>query len=240
MTTLRPTTRGLDRRNDDIIACTRCERLIQHCARVAREKRKAYRDESYWGRPVPSFGDPFARLIIVGLAPAAHGANRTGRMFTGDRSGDWLYRALHKAGFASQRESRHAHDRLQLRGAWISAAAHCAPPDNRPTREELRNCNEYLSDELRVALGHGRAVVVSLGGIAFDSTLATLRDQGVPIPRPKPKFTHLAEYDLGGLCTLIGSYHPSQQNTHTGRLTEDMLDAVFHRAQTLVAQFSKR
>lgn len=183
---------------------------------------------------MPSFGDPNARLLVVGLAPAAHGANRTGRMFTGDRSGDWLFRALHRAGFASSDRSGDRTDGLILDGAWITAAAHCAPPDNRPSTTELENCRDYLATELATALDYGSPVVVALGGIAFDATLRVLRDLGVALPSPRPKFGHLAEHFLDGTCRLLGSYHPSQQNTHTGRLTETMLDAVFSRARSLL------
>ena len=212
-----------------IIACELCPRLRKHCLKVAKEKRAAFASETYWGKPIPSWGDPRARLLIVGLAPAAHGANRTGRMFTGDRSGDWLYRAMHKAGFATQPTSTHAKDGLELRDAWITASAHCAPPDNKPLPGELGNCERYLREEL--ALMSQAEVYLVLGGIAL-SALWPLLGEG----QKKPKFGHLAEQKLGNGRTLLMSYHPSQQNTFTGRLTEPMFDAVFTRARKLLAR----
>jgi uracil-DNA glycosylase family 4 len=181
---------------------------------------------------VPSFGDPRARLLVVGLAPAAHGANRTGRMFTGDRSGEWLYRALHRAGFANQPESTRPGDGLALADCWITAAVHCAPPDNKPSPEESRACRPYLLRELRL-LGDRLRVVVGLGKIAFDAAASAIGDAGLAEVARRPAFGHGAEHRLGGV-TLLGSYHPSQQNTFTGRLTEPMLDAVFARAAALV------
>ncbi len=193
-------------------------------------RRRAYRDWEYWGKPVPSFGDPRARLLIVGLAPGAHGANRTGRMFTGDRSGDYLYRALHAAGFASQPESRSREDGLRLNGAWISATAHCAPPGNKPTPGELRNCRGYLERELELMTSV--RVVVALGRIAFDAYLAILKSQGRIESRAAFPFGHNVRQETGPLHPiLIGSYHPSQQNTQTGRLTDAMLLEVFVRAR---------
>ncbi len=190
---------------------------------------------------MPSFGDFDAGLVIVGLAPAAHGANRTGRMFTGDRSGEWLYRALHKSGFANQPDSTHGDDGLALSGAYITAAAHCAPPDNKPTTAELSECSHYLATELdyflaRVSAKEEPLVLLALGGIAFSSVLGYLRGASVPTPTPKPRFSHLAEVGLSPQLTLLASYHPSQQNTQTGRLTEPMFDAVFERARTLLEQ----
>jgi uracil-DNA glycosylase family 4 len=224
-----PTLDALERR---VVACALCPRLVEWRERVAREKVRRFADEDYWGRAVPSFGDPAARLLVVGLAPAAHGANRTGRMFTGDRSGEWLYRALHRAGFASRPESRHRGDGLALSDCWITAAVHCAPPDNKPLPDESRACRPYLLRELEL-LGDLR-VVVGLGRIAFDAAAAAIRDVGLAeVPR-KLAFGHGAEHRLGRV-TLLGSYHPSQQNTFTGRLTEPMLDAVFARAAALVA-----
>ncbi len=214
-----------------IVGCTLCPRLVEWRERVAREKVRRFAGDDYWGRPVPSFGDPIARLLVVGLAPAAHGANRTGRMFTGDRSGEWLYRALHRAGFASQAESVGRDDGLELTDCWISAAVHCAPPDNKPLPEESRNCRPYLLDELELLAG--ARVIVGLGKIAFDAAATALRDAGLAEVARKPVFGHGAEQVLGPY-TLIGSYHPSQQNTFTGRLTEPMLDAVFSRAAALV------
>lgn len=210
--------------NEDIVACERCPRLIRHCREVAAIKRRAYLAWDYWGKPVPSFGDPSARLLILGLAPAAHGANRTGRMFTGDRSGDFLYRALHRAGFASQPESRAAGDGLQLRDVWITAAAHCAPPDNKPLPEELRTCRRFLDREL-AALEHLKLVVV-LGKIAMDAYLAA---RGIK----RVRFGHNVLYP-NLEPPLLCSYHPSQQNTSTGRLTEAMLDDVFGRAREII------
>ena len=217
--------------NREIAACTRCTRLVAHCRQVAEVKRKAYADWTYWGKPVPSFGDPAARLLIIGLAPGAHGANRTGRMFTGDKSGDFLYRALHRAGFASQPESTSSHDGLQLRDAWITAAAHCAPPDNKPTPEELRNCRPFLDREL--ALLANIQVVVTLGRIATDAWLAIQRDRdAISTPAAYP-FGHNVLHDSLSPA-LLCSYHPSQQNTSTGRLTQSMLDDVFLRAARIL------
>lgn len=210
-----------------IIACERCPRLRKHCLKIAKEKKAAYKEQAYWGKPVPSFGDPRARLLILGLAPAAHGANRTGRMFTGDRSGEWLYRALHKAGFASQPSSTHASDGLELRDAWITASAHCAPPDNKPLPKELANCEEYLVEEL-AAMGQARIYLV-LGGIALNALWPLLGET-----QKKPKFSHGGELRLASGRTLLMSYHPSQQNTFTGRLTEPMFDGIFARARGIL------
>lgn len=211
----------------EIIACNRCPRLRTHCKKVAREKRAAYLADTYWGKPVPSWGDPRARLMIIGLAPAAHGANRTGRMFTGDRSGDWLYRALHKAGFANQATASRADDGLKLRDTWISATAHCAPPDNKPTPEEIGNCADYLVRELAVM--KQAKVYLALGQIA----LAAFWPK-IGAGKARPKFGHGVEVPLEGGRTLLLSYHPSQQNTFTGRLTEPMFDRIFSRARELV------
>jgi uracil-DNA glycosylase family 4 len=210
----------------EIVACVRCPRLIAHGREVARVKRRAYRDEEYWGRPVPSFGDPAAKLLIVGLAPGAHGANRTGRMFTGDSSGDFLYRALHQTGFASQPHSTHRKDGLELRSVWITASAHCAPPDNKPSPDELRACRPYLEREL-AALRNLRCVV-ALGRIAFDAYTGVA---GLD----RLAFSHGAEYSTDGPA-LLASYHPSRQNTQTGRLTEPMFRAVFERARVIVEE----
>lgn len=224
---------GLDVLCEEIIHCERCPRLREHCRAVARVKRRAYLDWDYWGKPVPAFGDPEARLLILGLAPGAHGANRTGRMFTGDSSGDYLYRALHQTGFASQPTSRAADDGLVLKDAYITASARCAPPNNKPTREELLTCRDYFVREL--GLLEKVEVVVVLGRIAFDTYLAVLRHQGRLAARVKPIFAHDAVHYLGdGLPSLITSYHPSQQNTSTGRLTDIMLTAVFERARELL------
>lgn len=210
----------------DIVRCERCPRLREWCRHVALVRRRAYRDEEYWGRPVPGFGDPEAEVYIVGLAPAAHGANRTGRLFTGDRSGDWLFRALWEAGFANQPESRRPGDGLALRRAWIGASVRCAPPANRPLPEEMAACREYLQRELRL-LRRVR-VVVALGRIAHENYLAAagLRKRNFP-------FAHGSEHDTGNV-TLLDSYHPSQQNTQTGRLTRRMLAAVFERARRII------
>jgi len=214
-----------------IIACGRCPRLVAHRERVAREKVKRYRDQEYWGKPIPSFGDPQARLLIIGLAPAAHGGNRTGRIFTGDRSGDWLYGALYEAGFANQPTSLHKNDGLVLRDCYITAAVHCAPPDNKPTPEEFSACRPYLLQEL--TLLRRVRVVVALGQIAFTSYLSARRELGLPLSSPLPRFGHGVTAFLGDV-TLIGSYHPSQQNTFTGRLTREMFASVFQRAKTLL------
>jgi len=215
--------------NRRIISCDLCPRLRAYCGRVAAEKRRAHRDETYWGRPVPGLGDPLAQLLIVGLAPGAHGANRTGRIFTGDSSGDFLFRALHRAGFANQPGSRSRDDGLVLTGAYISAAARCAPPANKPTREELDNCRPYLAAELG-ALPEVE-VIVALGRIALDAVLIVLGDLGAAV-RPHPPFAHARACSFGGgLPTVITSYHPSRQNTNTGRLTEPMFDEVFRLAR---------
>lgn len=215
-----------------IIACRRCPRLVAHRELVARAKRRQFRDEQYWGRPLPGFGDPAARLLVVGLAPAAHGGNRTGRMFTGDQSGDWLFRALHDAGFANQARSDRRDDGLVLRDAYVTAAARCAPPDNKPTIGELAMCRPYLVRE-RVLLRNVR-VVVALGRIAFAAVLATDRLHGVTLPKPLPRFGHDAVAAVGDV-TVVASYHPSRQNTQSGKLTREMLDAVFSRARAVIA-----
>jgi uracil-DNA glycosylase family 4 len=212
-----------------IVACRACPRLVAWREQVAREKRAAYRDETYWGRPVPGFGDPKARVLLVGLAPGAHGANRTGRVFTGAHTGDWLFAALHRAGFANQPTSRHRDDGLRLRDCYIGACVRCAPPDNRPTPEERDRCMPYLVEEVRL-LSRVR-VIVCLGGFAWDGVLRAVRSLGVD-PGRKPRFGHGAEAAVGPY-TLLGCYHPSQQNTFTGRLTEAMMDAVLARAAAL-------
>jgi uracil-DNA glycosylase family 4 len=217
---------------DRVVACRRCPRLVAWREQVAREKRAAYRNEEYWGRPVPSFGDPRARVVVCGLAPAAHGGNRTGRVFTGDRSGDWLFGALHRAGFANQSTSTHRGDGLRLRDCYITACVHCAPPANRPTIEERDTCLEYLAEELPL-LRRAR-VLVCLGSFAWEGVLRVLRSLESSLPR-KPRFGHGAEAVVGRY-TLLGCYHPSQQNTFTGRLTEAMLDDVFRRAATLAVR----
>ncbi|HEX6582218.1 MAG TPA: uracil-DNA glycosylase [Thermoleophilaceae bacterium] len=194
---------------------------------MAREKRAAFADEDYWGRPVPGFGDPDARVFVLGLAPAAHGGNRTGRVFTGDRSGDWLFASMYRTGFANQPESRHAGDGLELRDAWIAAAVRCAPPANKPLPQERDNCLPYAAEELRLIQP---VVIVCLGKFAWDAACVLA---GI---RPRPAFGHLAEHRTEGGPVLLGSYHPSQQNTFTGKLTEPMLDAVFEDAGTIAGQ----
>lgn len=218
----------------EVVACRRCPRLVEWREQVAREKVKRFADADYWGKPIPSLGDPSARLLIVGLAPAAHGANRTGRMFTGDRSGDWLYRALHKAGFANQPTAEHRRDGLRLHDCLITASCRCAPPQNKPTREEMLNCRPFLLRE--VALLRNLRLVVALGKIAFDTTLATFAEVHSRRYAPKPRFAHGAEFPLIDEIVLIASFHPSQQNTFTGRLTEPMFNAIFRRAQRLLAK----
>lgn len=224
--------RALAELNRTLIACELCPRLRAHCESVALEKRRAYREETYWGRPVPSFGDPRARLLIVGLAPAAHGANRTGRMFTGDSSGEWLYEALHRFGFASAPQSVGLDDGLELTDCWITAAAHCAPPDNKPTPVELEVCGRWLEREL--ALLARVQVVITLGHIAHERWLKASARWARMEPRERPVFAHARETALGGGITLIASYHPSRQNTNTGRLTHEMWHAVFGRAREIL------
>ena len=217
---------SLKRLHDDICACRTCPRLVQWREQVAVDKRASFRDEEYWGRPVPGFGDPAAALWVVGLAPAAHGANRTGRMFTGDRSGDWLYRAMHRAGFANQATSTDRNDGLTLDGAWVSAAVRCAPPDNKPTNEERDACVPFLSRERELLAGV--RCIVALGSFAL---AAVAREYGI---RPRPRFGHGVEAAApGGGLTVLCSFHPSQQNTFTGKLTEPMLDSVFSRAREI-------
>jgi uracil-DNA glycosylase family 4 len=212
---------GLERR---ITRCRKCPRLVAWREQVAKEKRAAFRDETYWGRPVPGFGDPEAAVFVLGLAPAAHGGNRTGRVFTGDRSGDWLFGSLHRTGFANQPTSVHRDDGLRLDGAWIAAAVRCAPPANRPLPAERDNCLPYAAKELELIRP---GVIVCLGGYAWDAACRLLD------LRPKPRFGHGAEHAVEGGPVLLGTYHPSQQNTFTGKLTEPMLDAVLLRAAAL-------
>ncbi len=211
----------------DVVRCRACPRLVEWREHVAREKRAAFADETYWGRPVPGFGDPRAGIVVVGLAPAAHGANRTGRMFTGDRSGDWLFAAMHRAGLASQPTSTHVGDGLTLHGAWVTSPVKCAPPANRPTPAERDTCAPYLAEEIRLL---DPRVYVALGGFGWDAVCAHVGWEG-----RKPRFGHGAEAVLADGRTLLGSYHVSQQNTFTGRLTEEMLDAVFARAKHILA-----
>jgi uracil-DNA glycosylase len=223
----------LETLNKQIVGCALCPRLINYCREVARVKRKAYRDQEYWGRPVPPFGDPEAKLLIVGLAPGAHGANRTGRVFTGDRSGELLYRVLYKTGFANQAESTSRDDGLRLIGARVTAVVRCAPPDNKPLPVEIHTCRPYLERELDLI--PTVQVVVALGKIAFDGYLSILKDRGVIPSRAPFRFEHNAAYRIGpGQPLLISSYHPSQQNTSTGKLTEKMLTDVFRRARRAI------
>jgi uracil-DNA glycosylase family 4 len=218
--------------DEAIVQCRACPRLVQWREQVAVAKRAAYSDQQYWGAPVPGFGSLRPDILIVGLAPGAHGANRTGRMFTGDRSGDWLFGSLHRVGLARQPHSVSRSDGQGLARVRITAAVHCAPPDNKPTTVEQATCSAWLRQELDLLLP-GLAVVIALGGIAWKAALGALQAAGCQVPRPRPAFGHAAQAELsiaGCQVTLIGSYHPSQQNTFTGRLTEPMLDAVFERA----------
>jgi uracil-DNA glycosylase len=235
-----PRTISLRDVHEAIVSCERCPRLRTYCAEIARTKRKAFRDEVYWGKPVPGFGDPRARVLLIALAPAAHGANRTGRVFTGDGpggSGDFLMAALHRAGFANIPTSRHPGDGLQLRDAFIAAAARCAPPDNKPTPEEVANCRPHLDAEL-AALPRVR-VVVGLGKIAFDAYLQLLKQRGVAL-RPRPAFGHGIRHELPNGQTLIGCYHPSRQNTNTGKLTARMMDEVFGKLSDTLPKTTRR
>jgi len=217
-----------------IIRCRKCPRLVAWRERVAAEKVRRYQAEEYWGRPVPALGEPGASLVVVGLAPAAHGANRTGRLFTGDRSGQWLFEALHRFGFASQPTSVRREDGLRLKGCVISAALRCAPPGNKPLPEELDRCRPYLRREL--ALLQRKLVIVALGRIAFLEVLKAWRENGGGLPGGRtPAFSHAGEWQLPGGVGLIASYHPSQQNTQTGRLTRPMFHAVFLRARRLLS-----
>ncbi len=209
--------------DNQIINCRLCPRLIAHCSEMARKRRRAFQDWEYWGGPVPNFGKQRARLLIVGLAPAAHGANRTGRMFTGDRSGDWLYRALHRAGFANQADATSRSDGLTLQDCMITAICHCAPPENKPSRDELENCRPWLQASFDATRP---VVVLTLGQMAWKEAVGELRRRGWWEGK-MPKFGHGALVELSGGRWLLGSYHPSQQNTFTGRLTEDMLDTIF-------------
>ena len=215
--------------NQQITDCRACSRLVTYRTAIAQTKRRQFMDWTYWGRPVPGFGDPHGRLYVLGLAPAAHGGNRTGRVFTGDRSGDWLYEALHRYGFANQPSSTHRDDGLALSDCYIGATVRCAPPDNKPSPDEFEHCRRFLRDELKL-LTQTRVVIV-LGKIAFDHYLKTCRAGGLTIPSPTPKFGHGVAYRLPWDMLLLGSYHPSQQNTFTGKLTRPMFHSVFARAR---------
>ena len=223
---------GLGELEREIISCRLCPRLVAWREEVARVKRASFASEEYWGRPLPGFGDPEATVLVIGLAPAAHGGNRTGRIFTGDRSGDWLFGSLYRTGFANQPTSVARDDGLELTGAYIAAAVRCAPPANKPTPAERENCLPYLVREVRLL--DSVRVLVTLGSFAWDAALRTLAALGEPRPRPRPKFGHAAETQIGRFI-LLGSYHPSQQNTFTGKLTEPMIDAVFERAANAVS-----
>jgi len=218
--------------NDSIIRCKRCPRLVRWREAAAKNPPRRYLGQSYWAKPLPGFGDPKAGLLIVGLAPAAHGGNRTGRMFTGDRSGDWLYGALHAAGFANQANSDHCDDGLKLHDCYITAAVHCAPPGNKPAIGEFQRCRPYLVQELK----HFRQVkvVIALGKIAFDSFIRAYEEAGGTMAKPRPKFGHGVAVDLPNGQRLICSYHPSQQNTFTGKLTRPMFQSIFDRARAIL------
>ena len=223
---------GVRELDASLTECRACPRLVAWREHVAQQKRRSFADDTYWGRPVPGFGDPGASVLIVGLAPAAHGANRTGRMFTGDRSGDWLYAALHRAGLANQPTSESVDDGLTLNGVRITAAVRCAPPENKPTTDERDNCSAWLDADLRLTPAR---VLVALGSFAWAAALSAAARAGATVSRPRPRFGHGAEAVIGD-WQLIGSYHPSQQNTFTGKLTEPMLDAVFARAKELAGR----
>jgi len=217
---------------ETVVSCRRCPRLVEWRETVAREKRAAFADEKYWGKPVPGFGDPGAGLLVIGLAPAAHGANRTGRMFTGDRSGDWLYGALFQAGFASQAESTDRGDGMELRDCYITAAVRCAPPGNRPTPAERDRCRPYLEAELDLL--EDARVLVALGKFAYDQIWRILLGRGEPLPKPRVPFGHGVEVGVRGDLTLLASYHPSQQNTFTGTLSQEMFHQVWARAREIL------
>jgi uracil-DNA glycosylase len=226
--------RTLQQLHRQIIACTRCERLRSYCGNVALARRRAFEHWSYWGKPVPGFGDPKARIWIIGLAPAAHGANRTGRVFTGDRSGDFLFAAMHRGGLCNQPTSVSRDDGLQLTDCYISATARCAPPGNKPSPQEIQNCGEYLDREWQLL--SRKRVILALGRIAWDATLGLASRAGCPMQKRRATFAHGAVFSLATDLTLTGSYHVSQQNTFTGRLTEPMFDAVLRRCQQLASQ----
>jgi uracil-DNA glycosylase family 4 len=223
---------GLEQFNREVIACTQCPRLVEHCQKIGREKRRAYMDWDYWAKPVPGFGDPGARLLILGLAPGAHGSNRTGRPFTGDGSGYFMYPVLYKAGFASQPTATHRDDGLELHDAYITAAVRCAPPQNKPTPAEIANCARFLDREL--ALLRNLRIVVALGKIGFDAYLSHMKRCGLPVSRAGYIFGHGAKYELPDGKVLLCSYHPSMQNTNTGKLTEQMFLEIFVKARRLL------
>ena len=224
--------RSLPSLQKKIIACKACPRLVSWREEVARKKTRRFNDWPYWGKPVPGFGDPKARVLLVGLAPAAHGANRTGRMFTGDESGNWLYKALYKAGFANQPSSVSRSDTLALNDCYITAACRCAPPQNKPLPFEIKNCRPFILDEIKLL--KNLRVIVGLGKIGFDTSFDCVKELGLTGLRHRPKFSHGVLVELNAELMLVGSYHPSQQNTFTGKLTEEMLDRIFQRAKALV------
>jgi len=222
----------LDKLQQHVVHCRLCPRLVQWREQIANKKTKRFENSKYWGKPNPSFGDPDAELLLIGLAPAAHGGNRTGRMFTGDRSGDWLYRALHKFQFANQPTSVSRDDGLRLENCYITATCRCAPPQNKLLPAEILNCRQFLIKELKML--RSVRVIVGLGKVGFDSALLSLRDLGVMTQTTKLRFSHGAEYSITKKLTLLASFHPSQQNTFTGRLTESMFDAIFRRALSII------
>jgi uracil-DNA glycosylase len=227
----------LEQLNQEIIACTRCPRLLAHCQQIGRDKRRAYLDWEYWAKPVPGFGDPQARVLILGLAPGAHGSNRTGRPFTGDSSGNFMYPVLHRTGFANQASAKHREDGLRLTDAYITAAVRCAPPGNKPTTEEIANCSAFLDRELE-SLQNVR-VIVALGHIGFDAFLNHLKRRGLVASKKPYVFAHGAHYTLPDGRILVVSYHPSNQNTQTGKLTEAMFTQIFRRVARLLASRGK-
>lgn len=220
--------------NERIVRCRLCPRLVAYREEVARKRKREFQDWQYWGKPVPGFGDRFARLLVIGLAPAAHGGNRTGRIFTGDPSGRWLYRALYKAGFANQPTSEHLGDNLELRDCYVTAVIHCAPPQNKPLPVEIENCSRYFFKE--IAFSERLRVVVALGGLAFENYLKGRKQLGLVVSKPRPRFSHGCEVSFEEGLSLLGSYHPSQRNTQTGTLSEAMLDQVFTRARQILGQ----
>ncbi len=240
MGTNRKSLRSPDEINREVIRCRRCPRLVEWREEVARKKTRRFAEWDYWGKPVPGFGDIRGRLLIIGLAPAAHGANRTGRMFTGDRSGDWLYRALYRAGFANQPESTHREDGLQLSDCYITALCRCAPPGNKPTREEFANCAPFLQMELDYFRhqweSNDRGAILCLGQLSVNHTIKILGEMGWGVFNPRPKFKHGLEIAIAPNAHLFASYHPSQQNTFTGRLTEEMLDEVLTRIRRYLGE----
>jgi len=231
MTRQQPPTRIGEIQNE-VVACRKCPRLVDWREAIASKKRAAFAGEEYWGHPVPGFGDPAGRLLVIGLAPGAHGANRTGRMFTGDRSGDWLYGALFRAGFANQPESTHRNDGLTLSDCFITAAVRCAPPKNKPTPTERDNCRPFLDEGLETMTQV--RIMVALGKFAFDQLWRILKDSAEPLPSPRPQFHHGLEVEVRPDLTLLALYHPSQQNTFTGKLTEEMFDRIWARARELI------